>query len=347
MQFWYLVIFILPLDRFFRENLSPMASEACAVVDQIRFEEQQTLWTNDYEDSLATDKYQGDVYPGMMFSLAKDRMEKSKLWRIVRRMPKGCLLHCHFEAMIGIDWTLERAFALDNVHIQSVGALSSPDLRRSTPFTFSEASSPPTSPSIWSSDYVPNTPVPLNNAADTFPDGGRSGFIAWAQSRTSITPEESLSHHHGPNDVWKKFLSTFLINDSIIYILPILRNYVRQLCRQLHEDNILWADVRAVFYRNTYENPEQRYARIFQVFQEEIEAYKASEEGKGFWGLRFIWTAIRICDKRTMIECLYLSHLHHEMLLTCVCSNEAMHYSQEGLPRPARWFRFCRPRRSG
>ena len=54
-----------------------MAQEAAAIVSQIRFEEQQTLWTREYEDSLLTQHV--DVFPGMMFSLAKDRMEKSKL----------------------------------------------------------------------------------------------------------------------------------------------------------------------------------------------------------------------------------------------------------------------------
>ena len=70
-----------------------MAQEACAIVSQVRFEEQQTLWTKEYEDSLLTEHV--DVFPGMMFSLAKERMEKSKLWKIVQKMPKGTLLHCH------------------------------------------------------------------------------------------------------------------------------------------------------------------------------------------------------------------------------------------------------------
>jgi adenosine deaminase CECR1 len=280
-----------------------MAAEACAVVDQIRFEEQQTLWTKEYEDSLATSNHQGDIYPGMMFTLAKDRMEKSKLWRIVRKMPKGCLLHCHLEAMIGIEWLLEEAFALDNVHIQAETSLSSADFLSKTPFVFSVATSSPKSPSIWSAEYTPNTPILLKDAADSFPDGGKTGFIAWAKSRTAITPEESVSHHQGPNEIWRKFSATFQICNSLVYIDPIYRKYVRHLCRQLHEDNILWADVRAVFYNASYKEPEKRYAELFQMFAEEVEAYKISEEGKGFWGLRVIWTSLRFFDKKTMIEC--------------------------------------------
>lgn len=293
---------LLLSDRFFRENMSPMASEAAAIVDQIRFEEQQSLWTKDYEDSL-TQKSNVDIYPGMMFSQAKERMEKSKLWRIVRRMPKGCLLHCHFEAMVGIDWILGQAFDLGNIHIKADRGLDTVDALRSTPFTFSVPATPPsTSPSIWSAEYTPNTPVPLNQAADTFPSGNRAGFVAWAKSRCSITPEESVSHHQGPNEIWRKFISTFMQIASIIYIQPIFRAYVRQLCRQLHEDNIQWADIRAEFYDATHEDPQKRYAELFQIFSDEVDAYKASEEGKGFWGVRIIWTCLRSHDKKKIIE---------------------------------------------
>lgn len=73
-----------------------MAREACAIVGQIRFEELQTIWTGDVEEALA--KQRGEnIYPGMMFALAKDRMEATKLWEIMRKMPKGALLHCHVE----------------------------------------------------------------------------------------------------------------------------------------------------------------------------------------------------------------------------------------------------------
>jgi len=74
-----------------------MAQEACAIVGQIRFEEQQTVWSPELEVAMAKDA--GDkVYPGMTFSLAKERMESTRLWKIMRKMPKGALLHCHVES---------------------------------------------------------------------------------------------------------------------------------------------------------------------------------------------------------------------------------------------------------
>jgi len=46
----------------------------------------------------------GDVFPGMCFTLAKERMESTMLWKIVKKFPKGALLHAHLEAMVDSEW---------------------------------------------------------------------------------------------------------------------------------------------------------------------------------------------------------------------------------------------------
>ncbi|OCK85550.1 Metallo-dependent hydrolase [Lepidopterella palustris CBS 459.81] len=292
-------------DRVFRENLSPMAAEACSIVDQIRFEEQQTLWTKEYEDSLA--EHDGDIFPGMMFSLAKDRMEKSKLWQIIRRMPKGALLHCHLEAMVDLDWALEEAFATDGVHITSPVSLSTVAGRLKAPFSFTYSKAKATdSSSIWTDLYVAETPVPLSVAADSFPETGRNGFVEWVKSRCTITPEEHLKHHEGPNEVWRKFMSCFPILGSLIYYEPIFRKFVRRMCQQLLDDGVYYVDMRAAFYtpyrRLGCENFDDGYFNLLDHLEDEIENFKESKEGKYFWGARMIWTTIRSFDKRGIID---------------------------------------------
>lgn len=305
------LIFYPRLDRVFRENLSPIASEACAIIDQIRFEEQQTIWTKEFEESLGEGDHAGDIYPGMMFSLAKERMEKTKLWKIVRKMPKGALLHCHYEAMVETSWILEQAFALGNVQIKASKSLDTYEGRRYAKIVFdAPETEPKETTSIWSPDYKPDTFVPLQEAADSFPDGGKEGFIKLIISRCTITHEESIAHHEGLNDVWRKFQSTFRLRHTIIYIKPIFRKYVRKLCEQLHEDNVLWADIRAQLWDSARpdvpdENSEE-FTEYVRMFSEEVEAYKASEEGKGFWGLRIIWESFRLLDKREMITGSYI-----------------------------------------
>lgn len=285
-----------------------MAAEACAIVSQIRFAEQQTLWTKEYEDSLVSQHV--DVFPGMMFSLAKDRMEKSKLWQIVKKMPKGALLHCHLEAMVDLDWALEEAFATDGICVRSNAPLCTEQARLKTGFSFTFSKTRVNNDiSIWSTEYPPDAEVSLVTAADNFPDGGRKGFVEWVRSRTSITAEEHLKHHEGPNEVWRKFLSCFPILGSIIYYEPIFRKFIRKMCKALLDDGVYYVDMRSAFYTPYRclgkEEWDQDYFNMLDHLEDEITKFKASEEGREFWGARMIWTTVRALDKRKVIESEY------------------------------------------
>jgi adenosine deaminase CECR1 len=281
-----------------------MAQEACAIVSQIRFEEQQTLWTKEYEDSLLTEHV--DVFPGMMFSLAKERMEKSKLWKIVQKMPKGTLLHCHLEAMLDLDWALEESFNTEGVCIIADGPITTNQERRKTGFSFVYSKVAKEDVSIWSENYSANTPVPINAAAAAFPDNAKTGFIEWIRSRVTITASEHLSHHEGPNEVWRKFMSCFPILGSIMYYEPIFRKFIRRLCKQLLDDGVYWVDMRSAFYTPYRsagkENWDEDWFNMLLHMEEEIEAFKKTDEGKDFWGARMIWTTIRQFNTKQVVE---------------------------------------------
>lgn len=110
-------------DHAFRQSLSPLAKEACEIVRRIRDEEQRTIWTAEFEDCLAQ-KTGANVYPGMMFSLAKERMETTKLWQIIRKMPKGALLHAHMDAMVDFDYLFDVLLSTPGMHIYCNKGLS-------------------------------------------------------------------------------------------------------------------------------------------------------------------------------------------------------------------------------
>jgi adenosine deaminase CECR1 len=281
-----------------------MAQEACAIVSQIRFQEQQTLWTKEYEDSLLTDHV--DIFPGMMFSLAKERMEKSKLWQIVKKMPKGALLHCHLEAMIDIDWALEEAFNTEGVCVIADGPITTAEQRRKTRFSFVYSKTAKDDVSVWSEKYTANTPIPINTAASQFPDNSKTGFIEWIRSRVAITASEHLSHHEGPNEVWRKFMSCFPILGSLMYYEPIFRKFIRRMCKQLVDDGVYYVDMRSAFYTPYRslgkENWDEDWFHMLEHMEDEIEKFKQTEEGKDFWGARMIWTTVRQFNKKEVVE---------------------------------------------
>lgn len=283
-----------------------MAAEACAIVSSIRFEEQQTLWTSDYENSLS-DGTAGDIFPGMMFSLARGKIEQSKLWKIVKKMPKGALLHCHLEAMVNLDWLIDEAFATDGMHIKADVCLATAEARDKDQFTFRYLrETAQGGESIWSQSYQAGQAVPLQQAAECFPDGGKDGFKRWFKSRVTITLEDNLKHHHGPNDIWRKFTPSFGIIGSLMHYEPIFRKFVHNMLNELVDDGVQYVDLRAAFvipfYKEGSETPEDGFATYMGVLDEEITKFKASDEGKGFWGARMIWTSIRSFGTKSIIE---------------------------------------------
>ncbi|KAI9719472.1 MAG: hypothetical protein M1812_003543 [Candelaria pacifica] len=293
-------------DHVFRQMLSPMAAEADAIVAQIREEEAQTLWTHASEDQLVEPE-DDPIWPGMMFAQSKDRMEKSRLFKIVRRLPKGALLHAHFDAMIDVGWLLEKALATEGMSIQSSEALCTPRALDTGVIRFVYSKLPSeTSASIWTPDYTASTAIPLALAAKSFPDGGRFGFLAWLKGRCTITAEESLNHQHGVNAVWRKFIDTFPIIGSMLFYEPIYRAAIHHMCKQLLEDGIRWVDLRAAFtfqYRREYsEAADEGYEEMIRVLGEEVERFKATDEGTRFWGVRMIWTTLRSFDKRNIVD---------------------------------------------
>ncbi|MBE7180364.1 MAG: hypothetical protein INR71_03985 [Terriglobus roseus] len=249
----------------------------------------------------------------MMFSLAKERMESSKLWRIVRRMPKGALLHCHLEAMVDMGWLIEEAIGMDDMCVKTTEPLTD-DVRDKGAFKFQTSKSPVRGgPSMWTSAYQADTLVPLVEFADTFPDGGRAAFISWFRSRTTITHEESLKHHKGINEVWRKFTSIFAVIGSLIFHESLFRKFIRRIFRELREDGVQYVEFRhgfvAPYSRDDAELPDEDFVHFLTAFREELDAFKATEEGADFWGARFIWSAIRRFDNKAIADCSYILFL--------------------------------------
>lgn len=335
-------------DYAFRQTLTPLATEACAIVSRIRAEEQRNVWTGAFEDELA--QREGiDLYPGMMFTLAKRTMETTKSWQIVRRMPKGALLHAHFDAMIDTDWLIDQVLATEGMAMVADQGLSSAEARENAFISFQYTkTTPKDSTSIWGDNYVDKQLVPVKAAADTYPKDGKKGFRTWLESRCAITQEESLNHHHGVDAIWRKFQSTFPILGSMIFYEPIFRAAVQRLLHQLLEDGLRWADFRIAFVfkyrRENHDEPEATYDEFFNVFREEVKRFQATEEGKRFWGCRFIWTTPRRLGKKEIVEsmkkCIAMKSAHSDLIAGFdLVGQEDMGRSLADLTPELFWFR--------
>ncbi|KAG8852404.1 hypothetical protein FRB91_006574, partial [Serendipita sp. 411] len=72
-------------------SLTPTESAAESIVRKIRNAEAEKIWSHKNEDLE-------HPFPGMAFLTAKTTIESTRLFKIVKDMPKGALLHAHLEA---------------------------------------------------------------------------------------------------------------------------------------------------------------------------------------------------------------------------------------------------------
>lgn len=246
------------------------------------------------------------MFPGMMFNVAKEHMETTRLWKIVLKMPKGSLLHCHLGAMVDLQWVFTAALEEPGMCVSASEPLTTAEVRDKAGLSFSHSKEPNmTAASIWSSDYTPGTLVPLTAAADSYPDGGREGWVAWMKERCSITQSESLQHHLGVDDVWRKLNSAFAILPGIVYYEPILRNFLQEFFHTLLKDGVRWLEFRtAPFSRFVLKDQEKgcgEPGELLRVITEEIKAFQNGNGGKAFWGVRMIWVGMRSWDTDAVV----------------------------------------------
>jgi len=232
-------------DASFRKSLSPITSRACAIVDRIRDHEKATVWTAEFEEEVAQSTRQ-TVYPGMMFNFAKDRMENTKLWKIVRRMPKGCLLHAHMDAMVDFGFLLDELIRTPGMHMSSDRPLATPDALNDAALEFRFRAQERTDGSLWEDSYVPGNFILLTKVAEDFPQGGVAGFLEWLKSRCMLSSADSHEQHHGIDAIWDKFVKCFVVVATIVHYEPIFRKFLRQLMTLLKADGVNWAELRWV-----------------------------------------------------------------------------------------------------
>lgn len=63
-------------------------------------------------------------------------MEKTKLWQIIRKMPKGALLHAHMDAMVDFDFLFDVLLKEEGMHIHCIHPIVTPEQLEVAPIKF-------------------------------------------------------------------------------------------------------------------------------------------------------------------------------------------------------------------
>ncbi|KAI4903871.1 hypothetical protein NFI96_022131 [Prochilodus magdalenae] len=214
--------------------------------------------------------------PAMHFFRAKPYIQKSPVFKLLQKMPKGAVLHIHSSALASVDWLVMNVTYRPYCYIC---------------FT-------------WSGSVQF-----LFSAQRPFPRWGCSSWSLLEQLRATITDipafDKSLMQNLTlftedpdvayPNQdaVWERFEQTFIAISGLISYAPVFKDYFYQGLQQLYDDNILYLELRAGLSK-TYELDGTSHDREWsiQTYKNITEQFKLKHSD--FIGIRIIVTVHRV-----------------------------------------------------
>ncbi|CAE6361837.1 unnamed protein product [Rhizoctonia solani] len=304
-------------------NATSREIEASEIVDVLRRQEEVNIWSADPNKEL-----------GMPFLWAKETIAQTELFKLIKKMPKGGLLHVHMDAMCDASYLLKLALEYPIMHVQTTGPLNSSSpypLPMFKPLTQEELNQATNNALPTSQEYIPGSWVAVQRAREGFPNelGGQEGFDKWVIGALSISAEETYQQLNTSTKIWKKFGSTFAVGGSILRYEPIWRRYVDQLLVSQIEDGISYTELRISFdpsLKPVLSEDATRSLTSSQVVNLTISAIegvdkrmRAQGREKDFVGARAIYTTGRAISREAMAqsldECLALKAEYPEFLV--------------------------------
>ncbi|CAE6417709.1 unnamed protein product [Rhizoctonia solani] len=222
-------------------NATSRETRAAEIVDALRRREEASVWRADPNKE-----------PGMPFLWAKDTIAQTELFKLIKKMPKGGLLHAHLDAMCDASFLLKLALDYPIIHIQTTAAVNGSlpyPLPTFKPLTRAEVSQASNNAVPTSQEYAPGSWVAIHRARDGFPEqlGGQEGFDKWILGALTINAEESYVQYNTSAKIWEKFGTTFATGAGILRYEPIWRRYVDQLLMSQIDDGISYVEIRLSF----------------------------------------------------------------------------------------------------
>ncbi|KAN0061734.1 hypothetical protein ACQY0O_005726 [Thecaphora frezii] len=316
-------------------TLSAEGRRANDIVARLRADEIAAVWRTNLPDvappTATTDGFhrpaQPDLskFPGMDFHGARsagllrvseggasgDANDAMKVWRIVQRMPKGALLHCHFDGSVDIRFLLTRACETPNMCMRASRPLVGGKALYDADVTFcvlpddEVRAAKGTGATIWTPSYQPEAWVPFDEARRSFPfghpyldaetgevfrflfpepaqatasDEARSSlrFDAYIHSLTTMTPHLHRRAAQNSEEAWSRFLKTFAVIGGLIGYEPTWKAYVKQMLKAHARDGVAYTEVRMNFFdpyivSAATKRRDLEHAAWVRLFQEAVE----------------------------------------------------------------------------
>ncbi|XP_047999194.1 adenosine deaminase 2-like [Leguminivora glycinivorella] len=216
----------------------------------------------------------------------KDDMKHSKVYQLIRRMPKGAALHVHSSLMLDADYLVSLTY--EN-HLYA--CLTDDDLI----LHFSNAEPVRPCPVKW------NLLSTLRHASDDVEQ-----FDAKLKEHFTLGPEDNMGFNTNVNEAWKEFNKVYHTIKSLINYRPVREKMFYQALKDFYNDNVMYIEIRSGL-SSLYELDGTQHDKIYlAVLYKEI-TEKFMKDNPGFMGVKIIVTRARSASVEQVRESLNLA----------------------------------------
>ncbi|XP_070552254.1 adenosine deaminase 2-like [Ptychodera flava] len=221
--------------------------------------------------------------PATHFFLAKEDIEKSEVFKIIKMMPKGSNLHGHDTALADIDWLVKNATYRPHCYMCLV------DLRDTIHFRFSESPLNDTSECEWKL-----VETERENSDDV------EEFDQMLYDRISFVVDDPITKYGNQNEVWTYFEDYFTAADGLVYYAGVFKDYYKQGLKESLEDGGLYIETRAALspiYELDGSQNDSAENTLLQYMEANDEFLKENPE---YFGSKIIHASFRVFDKASV-----------------------------------------------
>ncbi|XP_032662640.1 adenosine deaminase 2-like [Odontomachus brunneus] len=216
----------------------------------------------------------GDSFlPARNFMEVIPEIEKSEVFKILRELPKGAILHCHDTAIVSHEYKLYNITYRDNLYICNINSTL-----RAKFFD------------------VPDNECDWRLLSDVRQDPMQADAInkKIAKEMTMIT-QNPRSAYDTVDKAWKKFMTIFNFVGPMLTYRPVYEDQFYQALQDFYDDNVMYVELRTTL-PSLYDLDGKTYGPLEVVKVHKDVAERFTRDHPDFVGVKLIYAPLRAVD---------------------------------------------------
>lgn len=218
--------------------------------------------------------------PSIHFFQAKEKIDKSEVFSIIRKIPKGASLHTHSSAGASVDFMIQNITYRDHLYggyindVFKLKFMTNADQDQRCNWTEIKKLRHEQTPQI---------------------------FDNWLRKQFMLNVEDPDATYPNLQTVWKQFKKVFSTVYDLLSYKPVFEDFTYQLLKELYEDNILYTELKGVILP-LYDLNGTNYSKkdFFEIFIETVNRFR--QDFPEFLGAKYIHSIYRGVNQETLRE---------------------------------------------